>query len=147
MIEITVRVKPSCAVRLAALLRSAADLETDRGQAKAYRGAARRIERLTRTSRRPATQHRPAEPKPTPRPFRYTPRVVRPNHQVVDESAVMRVVLGLRPLPVLSRDEARLACWHLTQHDAPASEIAERVRIAKRTVHRWRAEDRQAVTS
>lgn len=146
MIEITIRVKPACAARLAALLRTTADLEADRGQAKAYRGAARSIERATRTGRRPA-HTRPHTPAPAPRTFRYTPRVQRPQHDGIDETAVTRVVLGLRPLPVLSRDEARLACWYLTQHEAPASEIAERVRIAKRTVHRWRAEDRQAVTS
>lgn len=146
MIEITLRVKPACAHRLAALLRSTAELETDRGQAKALRGAARRIEHATRTEQRPA-RPRPHSAAPTPRPFRYTPRVQRPRHDGIDEAAVTSVVLGLRPLPVLSRDEARLACWYLTQHDAPAGEIAERVRIAKRTVHRWRAEDRKAVAA
>lgn len=146
MIEITLRVKPACAARLAALLRTTADLEPDRGQAKAYRGAARRLERVTRTGRRPA-HTQPHTPATGPRPIRYTPRIQRPRHQSIDETAVTRVVLGLRPLPLLSRDEARLACWYLTQHEAPASEIAERVRVAQRTVHRWRAEDRQAVAA
>ncbi|MFF7452152.1 MULTISPECIES: hypothetical protein [unclassified Streptomyces] len=144
MIEITIRVKPACAARLAALLRTTADLETDRGQAKAYRGAARSIERITRTGRRPA--HTRPHTVAAPTPIRYTPRVQRPRHGGIDEAAVTRVVLGLRPMPVLSRDEARLACWYLTQHEAPAGEIADRVRVAKRTVHRWRAEDRQGVT-
>lgn len=143
MIEITIRVRPSCAARLASLLRATAETETSPGQAKTYRGAARRLEQLVRIDRRPAAQ--PRNTRSGPRPIRYTPQVQRPSNAGVDESAVQRVVLGLRPLPVLSRDEARLACWYLTQHDAPASEIAERVSITKRTVHRWRAEDRQAV--
>jgi hypothetical protein len=134
MIEITLRVKPACAQRFAALLRTAAACETDRGQARAYRGAARSIERAPGI-RRPAT-----------RLYHYTPRVQRPQHRAIDEGAVQRVILGERPFPVLTRAEARKACWHLTQLDVPASEIAERVRIAQRTVHRWRAEDRQAVT-
>lgn len=145
MIEITVRVKPACAARLAALLRTTAETEPDRGQAKAYRGAARSIERVARTGRRPA--HTRPHTAATPAPIRYTPRVQRPRHGGIDDAAVTRVVLGLRPMPVLSRDEARLACWYLTQHEAPASEIAERVRIAKRTVHRWRAEDREAMSA
>lgn len=143
MIEITVRLKPGCALRFAELLRDSAATEQDRGQAKAYRGAARQIERLARTGRRPAT--RTAAQLPAAQPIRFTPRVQRPRHEDIDERAVQRVVLGLRPLPELSRNEARLACWYLTRHEAPASEIADRVRIAKRTVHRWRAEDRQAV--
>ncbi|MFC8515530.1 hypothetical protein [Streptomyces sp. NPDC057257] len=148
MIEITIRLKPSCAHRFAALLRTTALTEPDRGQARAYRGAARRIER-TPGLRRPAPTKRPAPVKApaAPRPHRYTPRAQRPHHRGIDERAVQRVVLGLRPLPVLSRAEARLACWHLTQHEAPASEIAERIHVAKRTVHRWRAEDRKAVTT
>lgn len=131
MIEITIQLKPSSAARFAALLRTAAACETDRGQAKAYRGAARAVERAPGL-RRPAD--------------RYTPRVQRPQHKAIDEGAVQRVILGERPFPVLTRAEARRACWQLTQLDCPASEIAERVRIAQRTVHRWRAEDRQAVT-
>jgi hypothetical protein len=153
MIEITIRVKPACAARLAAILRTTADLEEDRGQAKAYRGAARRIERTPGIRRPAARTQRPAparqkSTRPTaPRPHRYTPRVQRPNSRAIDERAVQRVVAGDHPFPVLSRVEARTACWHLTQLGCSASEIAERVRIAKRTVHRWRAEDRQAVTS
>lgn len=143
MIEITIRVRPSCAARFAAVLRATARTETSPGQAKAFRGAARRIEQLARIDRRPAPQAR--NTTAGPRPIRYTPQAQRPTYQGVDERAVQRVVLGHRPLPVLTRDEARLACWHLTQQDTPASEIADRVRITKRTVHRWRAEDRQAV--
>lgn len=134
MIEITLRIKPGCARRFADLLRTAAACEPDRGQAKAYRGAARTIERA------------PGIRRPGSRPYAYTPRVQRPQHDVIDEGALRRVILGERPFPVLTRAEARKACWHLTQLDCPASEIAERVRIAQRTVHRWRAEDRQAVT-
>lgn len=149
MIDVIVRVKPGCAPRVAALLRTAAEIEADRGQAKALRGAARRIERLTRAAK-PVRQRRPAPPKPTPRKHvvrlsRYAPRVQRPHHPEIDERAVQRVVLGLRPLPVLSRAEARLACWHLTARGCSAQEIAERLSIAQRTVHRWRAEDHQAV--
>jgi hypothetical protein len=153
MIEITIRVKPACAGRLAALLRTAAELEADRGQAKAYRGAARRIERAPGIRRPAARTQRPAPARqkstrpPATRPHRYTPRVQRPTGRAIDERAVQRVVSGDHPLPVLSRAEARTACWHLTQLGCPASEIAERVRIAKRTVHRWRAEDRQQVTT
>ncbi|MGW3135947.1 hypothetical protein [Streptomyces sp. NPDC001139] len=134
MIEITLRLKPACARRFADLLRTAAASETDRGQAKAYRGAARSIERA------PGIRHATAGT------YRYTPRVQRPQHKAIDEGALRRVIRGERPFPVLTRAEARKACWHLTQLDCPASEIAERVRIAQRTVHRWRAEDRQAVT-
>lgn len=147
MIEITIRVKPGCAQRFAALLRTAAELEADRGQARSYRGAARRIERAPGIRRPAARTQRPAPARPAPpRPHRYTPRVQRPTSRVIDSRAVERVVTGDHPLPVLSRVEARTACWFLTQLGCPASEIAERVRIAKRTVHRWRAEDRQVVT-
>jgi DNA-binding NarL/FixJ family response regulator len=145
MIEITVRVKPGCAPRVAALLRTAAEIEADRGQAKALRGAARRIERLTRTNRTAPPRRRPEPKTSTARPIRYRPRVQRPHHPEIDERAVQRVVLGLRPLPVLTRAEARLACWHLTARGCSAPEIAERLCVAQRTVHRWRAED-QAVT-
>ncbi|WP_328436973.1 hypothetical protein OHA71_06655 [Streptomyces sp. NBC_00444] len=128
MIEITIRVKnPDAARRLAALLRTAAADEPHRGQARSFRGVARRLEQLTR-------------------PIRYTPRASRPAHPGIDEEAVQRAVLGQHPIPVLSRTEARLACWHLTQRQCAAAEIADRIRIAKRTVHRWRAEDREAVT-
>lgn len=150
MIDVIVRVKPGCAPRVAALLRTAAEIEADRGQAKALRGAARRIERLTRTNRT-TPQRRPPKPKaatrpaPTIKPIRYKPRVQRPHHPETDERAVQRVVLGLRPFPVLTRAEARLACWHLTARGCSAQEIAERLCVAQRTVHRWRAEDQQAV--
>ncbi|HTL15110.1 MAG TPA: hypothetical protein VL251_08450 [Thermomonas sp.] len=144
MIEITIRVKPGCAARVAELLRRTAAVEPDRGQARALRGAARRLERLT--PRRPARQAT-APNANTPRPHRYTPRVQRPRHQHIDERAVQRVVLGEQPLPLLTRAEARLACWYLTQRACSAPEIASRVRVAQRTVHRWRAEDRQAATS
>lgn len=127
MIEITIRVKPACAARLAALLRNCASTEPDRGQAKAYRGAARRLEHATR-------------------PVRYMPRTPRPAHREIDEEAVQRVVLGLRPLPQLSRTEARLACLQLTRRQCPALEIADRVQVAPRTVQRWRAEDQKQVT-
>lgn len=151
MIDVIVRVKPGCAPRVAALLRTAAEIEADRGQAKALRGAARRIERLTRTKRtaprRPPKPKAATRPAPAVRPIRYTPRVQRPHHREIDERAVQRVVLGLRPLPVLTRAEARLACWHLTVGGCSAPEIAERLSIAQRTVHRWRAEDQQAVAA
>jgi hypothetical protein len=153
MIEITIRLKPGRALHFAALLRTAADLETDPGQAKHYRGTARRIERLPKS--RTAQRRRPARTTPTrtasvrppsgPRPIRYTPRVQRPRHPGIDESAVQCVIIGAHPLPVLSRDEARLACWHLTGRGHSAAEIAERLQVAKRTINRWRAEDRQGV--
>lgn len=127
-VEITVRVKnPAAARTLAGLLRGAADREVDRGQAKHWRGAARQCEQLAR-------------------PFRYRPRVQRPASSGVDEMAVRRVVRGERPLPLLNRAEARLACWHLTVLGCSAAEIAERVDVVQRTVARWRSED-QGVTS
>ncbi|MFC9847756.1 hypothetical protein ACFWFF_01400 [Streptomyces sp. NPDC060223] len=126
MIEITVRLKPGRARHFAGLLRTAAAIEADRGQAKAFRGAARHLEHATR-------------------PLRYTPPVKRPRHREIDEEAVQRVVRGLRPYPVLSPAEARLACRRLTAARVAASEIADRVRTTQRTVNRWRAED-QAVT-
>jgi len=160
MIEITIRLKPGRATAFASLLRAIADMESDRGQAKRYRGAARQIERLpkaTRSERRRPTRSTSGRPKlartaPTrpasaPRPLRYTPRVQRPKHQEIDEGAVQRVVLGIHPLPVLTREEARLACWHLTGRGCSAPEIAERLFVAQRTVHRWRAEDQQAVAA
>ncbi|WP_262058565.1 hypothetical protein [Streptomyces sp. STR69] len=150
MIEITIRLKPGRALHFAALLRTAADLETDPGQAKHYRGAARHIERLPKSRTLP--RRRPGRPTPTrpasgPRPIRYTPRVQRPRHPGIDESAVQCVVLNVHPLPVLSRAEARLACWHLTGRGYSAAEIADRLQVAQRTINRWRAEDRQAVTT
>ncbi|MGX1909035.1 hypothetical protein ACWIID_09250 [Streptomyces phaeochromogenes] len=127
MIEITIRLKgPSQARRLATLLRTLADTDPDRGQAKTYRGAARRLEHLAR-------------------PIRYTPRVQRPAHAELDEEAVQRVVRGHRPLPTLSPTEARIVCWQLTARRCSAAEIAARVGVAPRTVNRWRAEDRQVV--
>ncbi|MFE9810670.1 hypothetical protein [Streptomyces sp. NPDC005548] len=128
MIEIPVRVKnPTAARTLAELLRAVAEAESDRGQARCWRGAARQLEQVAR-------------------PYRYTPRVQRPRNIEVDEGAVQRVVRGDRPLPVLSRDEARLACWHLTGRGRSAAEIAELVAVSQRTVVRWRTED-QGVTS
>jgi ATP/maltotriose-dependent transcriptional regulator MalT len=128
MIEITVRVKnPAAARALARMLREAAEDELDAGQCRHWRGAARRLEEASR-------------------PFRYTPRVQRPTHAEIDDEAVRRVVRGEHPLPLLTRDEARLACWHLTVRGCSAPEIAERVKVAPRTVVRWRRED-QGVTS
>lgn len=156
MIEITIRLKPGRATAFASLLRAAADLETDRGQAKRYRGAARQIERLPKATRS-ENRHRYTRPAPVraasvrpasaPRPLRYTPRVQRPKHPEIDEAAVQRVVLGIHPLPVLTREEARLACWHLTGRGCSAPEIAERLFVAQRTINRWRAEDRQVVAA
>lgn len=128
MIAVTVRVKDPAAARvLVELLRSAAAAETDRGQARHWRGAARRLESAVR-------------------PFRYTPRVQRPTHLGIDDEAVRRVVRGEHPLPLLTRAEARLACWHLTVRGCSAAEIADRVKVVQRTVVRWRSED-QGVTS
>lgn len=128
MIEITVRVKnPAAARALARMLREAAEDELDAGQCRHWRGAARRLEEAAR-------------------PFRYTPRVQRPKHREIDDEAVRRVVRGDRPLPLLTRSEARLACWHLTVQGRSAAEIAERVDVVQRTVIRWRSED-QGVTS
>lgn len=141
MIQITIRLKPGRANGFADLLRALAAVESDRGQAKAYRGGARQIERATRAKPAP----RPAPP--VVRPLRYTPRVQRPKHPGIDEAAVQRVVLGIRPLPVLTRDEARLACWYLTADGCSAPEIADRLTVAQRTVVRWRSEDRQAVAA
>ena len=112
--------------RLAAVLRNLADTDPDRGQAKTYRGSARRLEHLAR-------------------PFRYTTtRPPRPKHAELDEEAVQRAVEGLRPLPPLSRTEARITCWSLTARKCSAAEIAERVGATERTGRRWRAEDREA---
>lgn len=123
MIEVTVRVKnPAAARTLAELLRSVAEAEGDRGQAKCWRGAARQLEQIAR-------------------PFRYKPKVRRPQHRDIDHEAVRRVVRGDRPLPLLTRDEARLACWYLTARGVAAAEIAERIDVDPRTVWRWRAED------
>lgn len=123
MIEITLRVKsPAAARTLAEMLREAAAAEADRGQSRHWRGAARRLEDAVR-------------------PIRYTPRVRRPRHCEIDDEAVRRVIRGEHPLPILTRDEARLACWHLTVRGSSAAEIAERVKVAARTVARWRAED------
>lgn len=128
MIEIPVRVKnPAAARTLAELLRAVAEAESDRGQAKCWRGAARQLEQVAR-------------------PFRYTPRIQRPRHTGIDHEAVRRVVRGEHPLPLLTRDEARLACWHLTARGRSAAEIAGLVAVSQRTVTRWRTED-QGVTS
>lgn len=145
MIEVTIRIKPGRAGAFAALLRRTAAVEPDRGQARAFRGAARRIERLTPRRPAPRPQRAAAPAANTPRPHRYTPRVQRPRHQHIDERAVQRVVSGEQPLPLLTRAEARLACWYLTQRACSAPEIAARIRVAQRTVHRWRSEDRQEV--
>lgn len=147
MIEITIRLKPGRAAAFGHLLRALADLESDRGQAKAYRGAARRAEHLARTKPAVRPAPRPVAEPTGPRPFRYRPQVHRPKHPGIDERAVQRVVLGIRPFPVLSREEARLACWHLTTGGCSAPEIAQRLGVAQRTINRWRAEDRQAVAA
>ncbi|MFE6488340.1 hypothetical protein ACFVGN_36160, partial [Streptomyces sp. NPDC057757] len=127
MIEITIRLKgPAQGRRLATMLRTLAATDPDRGQAKIYRGVARHLERTGRN--RYTTTHPP-----------------RPAHTELDEGAVQRVVTGLRPLPPLSRTEARIACWRLTARRCSASEIAARIGVSRRTVNRWRAED-EAVT-
>lgn len=126
MIEITIRVtSQASAHRLAAALRQVAADEDQANQARTYRDAARRLERLVRPH--------------------YMPRARRPRHPGVDDEAVRRVVLGQQPLPDLTRDEARLACWVLTKQHASATEIAGRVRVAPRTVYRWRADHQKAV--
>ncbi|MEU6279777.1 hypothetical protein [Streptomyces sp. NPDC047028] len=126
MIEITIRVTSQTAARrLAAALRQVAADEEHANQARTYRGAARRLERLVRPH--------------------YMPRARRPRHPGVDEEAVRRVVLGQPPFPELTRDEARLACWVLTRQHASATEIADRIHVTKRTVHRWRADTPKAV--
>lgn len=156
MIEITIRLKPGRAHEFAALLRTAATTEPDPGQARHYRGAARQIERLPkstcaverrRIARSMSGRKGSVRPASGPRPIRYTPRVQRPRHPGIDESAVQCVVLNVHPLPTLSRAEARLACWHLTACGYSAAEIADRLSVAQRTINRWRAEDRQAVAS
>ncbi|RRQ79374.1 hypothetical protein CQW39_09505 [Streptomyces griseofuscus] len=123
MIDVTVRVKsPTAARLLAGLLRQAAADEADRGQARHWRGAARRLDECVRLPR-------------------YAPRVRRPQAAEIDHSAVRRVVTGAHPLPVLTRDEARLACWHLMVNGCSITESAERLGVRPRTVSRWRAED------
>lgn len=125
MIEITIRLKgPAQGHRLATQLRALAAIDPDRGQAKHYRGAAYRLERIPRYA---------------------TTRPPRSTHAELDEEAIERVVEGLRPLPPLSRAEARAACFRLTQRRYSAPEIAERIGATPRTVRRWRAEDREAV--
>ncbi|BDH04866.1 hypothetical protein [Streptomyces seoulensis] len=122
MIEITVRLTSGAAARtLAELLRTAASEQADVGQARHWRGVARQLDCMVRP----------------PRPLH---RVQRPQRPDIDDAAVRRVVDGISPLPVLTRDEARLACWHLTQRGHSAAEIADRVRVVPRTVARWRAE-------
>lgn len=129
MIEITLHVSDiETGRRVAAVLRAAAADEQHRGQARHYRAAASRLERLVR-------------------PFRYTPPVERPKPEEIDELAVRRVVRGEHPLPVLSRTEARLAAMQLTLRGVSAAEISRRTRVAQRTVHRWRAQDQKAVAS
>lgn len=81
---------------------------------------------------------------PGPRPA-LRPAVQRPEDEVVDELAVERVVRGQQPYPLLTEPEAREAARQLTAFGASAGEIAERVGVQPRTVHRWRAEDRAAV--
>lgn len=124
MMELTIQVADfETGRRLVDLLRDAATRETHRGQARHYRAAAARLERLVR-------------------PFRcYRPRVQRPKGQRIDDLAIQRVVRGDRPYPVLSRAEARIACLRLTDRGVSAAEIAERTHIAARTVQRWRSED------
>ncbi|MGY6019540.1 helix-turn-helix domain-containing protein [Streptomyces spinosirectus] len=124
MIELTIQVADfETGRRLVALLREAATTEPHRGQARHYRAAASRLERLVR-------------------PFRcYRPRVQRPKGERIDELAIQRVVRGDHPLPILSRAEARIACLRLTDRRVSAAEIARRTHIAKRTVQRWRSED------
>lgn len=129
MIEITIRLNtPDTARRFAKNLRALAADEAHPGQDRAFRSAAVQLERLTR-------------------PVRYTPRVQRPKNREIDELAIRRVVRGERPLPVLSRTEARLACLQLTQRGHSAAEVAERIRVVKRTVERWRAEDQRGAVA
>ncbi|RMB85598.1 helix-turn-helix domain-containing protein [Streptomyces shenzhenensis] len=124
MIEITVSLASiDTARRFARMLHTAADAEPHRGQARSWRRAAARLERFANPARS------------------YRPRVRRPRHSEIDEEAVQRVVHGLRPYPVLSRAEARLACYRMTVAGHSTREIAGRVGIARRTVSRWRAED------
>lgn len=125
MIEVTIRLKgPAQGRRLAAQLRALAAIDPDRGQAKMYRGTAKRLERIPRYA---------------------TTRPTRPAHTELDDEAIERVVKGLLPLPKLSREEARTACFRLTERGCSTSDIAHRVGATERTVTRWRAENRTAV--
>ncbi|MEV7389577.1 helix-turn-helix domain-containing protein [Streptomyces sp. NPDC091215] len=130
MIEVTIQVADfETGRRLVTLLRDTAAGEPHRGQARHYRAAARRLERLVGPFRR------------------YAPRARRPRSQQIDDLAIQRVVRGESPLPVLSRTEARIACLRLTDRGVSASEIARRTHIAQRTVQRWRSEDQKAVAA
>lgn len=61
-----------------------------------------------------------------------------------DEIDVELVVTERRPVQGLTRLERVLVARGLTERDVPAPEVARIVGVDKRTVERWRANDRQA---
>ncbi|WP_228975003.1 helix-turn-helix domain-containing protein [Streptomyces sp. DH12] len=81
------------------------------------------------------------EPSPDPDKTR-KPQVQRPRDPEIDELAVERVVRGYAPYPVLTRQEALEACRRMTEAGLSSRVIAERTGVVRRTVHRWRDEDR-----
>jgi DNA-directed RNA polymerase specialized sigma24 family protein len=61
-----------------------------------------------------------------------------------DEHDVDVVARERRPVSGLTRLEQRLVALKLTAADASAAEIADLLGVSPRTVHRWRANERQA---
>lgn len=59
-----------------------------------------------------------------------------------DEVAVDRAVNDPAPPEWLTREERRLAGRKLLARGASAAEVARRVGVAPRTVHRWRTQTR-----
>lgn len=61
-------------------------------------------------------------------------------HRGLDLVAVDRALSGVPPLPVLTEEEQRHAVATGTERGLSAGELAERLRVAARTVSRWRGE-------
>lgn len=60
----------------------------------------------------------------------------------IDAEAVERVVRGVRPLPKLTREEARRACWEMENNSFTPREIQSRLHtVSLRTVYRWRKDN------
>jgi hypothetical protein len=110
------------ASRLSQVLRQVAKVEPDPADAERFRRLAHFITVKGRTR------------------F-YKERAQRPGED--DEAAVLQVLAGERPFPVLSPKDARRVFVAMDAAGHSSEAIATRLYVTRRTIHRWRDEKRK----
>lgn len=100
--------------------------------AKSLRAAARQEDDRSTRERLKTIAHRVIED--TVKPKKYRPKVRRPKDD--DDGAVERVVAGLIPYPVLSKQDARRALLEMRFRDVSLVEMANRLYMDPRSVSR-----------